>query len=175
MFDSVSTLGVISMILARSAELDEFATAGAITSGIYVGDRCSPISSSVALVCALMNTNIYANTHRMWAASAFPFALTCASYLALPLSGPARLTAPGAAGQMDRFFILNDWTLLPAARIVVLSLFCVDVKQAMFWSILAGGVVRLTAQGMEPGELFACLASGYAPAPGAEVLVGGGI
>ena len=174
-FGSVSTLGVIFMMLARSAGLDELATAGAIMSGIYVGDRCSPVSSSAALVCALTNTNIYANMRRMWTTSALPFALTCAGYLALSLSGPARLAAPDAAGQMDRFFILSGWTLLPAACIVVLSLFRVDVKQAMFWSILAGGAVCLTVQGMEPGELFACLAFGYTPAPGAEILAGGGI
>lgn len=174
-FGSVSTLGVIFMMLARSAGLDELATAGAIMSGIYVGDRCSPVSSSAALVCALTNTNIYANMRRIWTTSALPFALTCAGYLALSLSGPARLTAPDAAGQMDRFFILSGWTLLPAACIVVLSLFRVDVKQAMFWSILAGGAVCLTVQGMEPGELFACLAFGYTPAPGAEILAGGGI
>ena len=101
----------------------------------------------------------------MWTTSALPFALTCAGYLALSLSGPARLAAPDAAGQMDRFFILSGWTLLPAACIVVLSLFRVDVKQAMFWSILAGGAVCLTVQGMEPGELFACLAFGYTPRP----------
>ena len=65
-FGSVSTLGVIFMMLARSAGLDELATAGAIMSGIYVGDRCSPVSSSAALVCALTNTNIYANMRRMW-------------------------------------------------------------------------------------------------------------
>ena len=111
----------------------------------------------------------------MWTTSALPFALTCAGYLALSLSGPARLAAPDAAGQLDRFFILSGWTLLPAACIVVLSLFRVDVKQAMLWSILAGGAVCLTVQGMEPGELFACLAFGYTPAPGAEILAGGGI
>ena len=76
---------------------------------------------------------------------------------------------------MDRFFILSGWTLLPAACIVVLSLFRADVKQAMLWSILSGGAVCLTVQGMEPGELFACLAFGYTPAPGAEILAGGGI
>lgn len=163
------------MMLARSAGLDELATAGAIMSGIYVGDRCSPVSSSAALVCALTNTNIYANMRRMWTTSALPFALTCAGYLALSLSGLARLAAPDAAGQLDRFFILSGWTLLPAACIVVLSLFRVDVKQAMLWSILSGGAVCLTVQGMEPGELFACLAFGYTPAPGAEILAGGGI
>ena len=51
------------------AGLDELATAGAIMSGIYVGDRCSPVSSSAALVCALTNTNIYANMRRMWTTS----------------------------------------------------------------------------------------------------------
>lgn len=174
-FGTVSTLGVILMMLARSAGLDELVTAGAILSGTYVGDRCSPMSSSAALVCVLTNTNIYDNIRRMWATSALPFALTCAGYLALSLSGTARPAPPEAAGQLDRFFILNGWTLVPAACIVVLSLFRVDVKRTMLWSILTGGAVCLFVQGMTPPELASCLAFGYSPAPGAELLAGGGV
>ena len=58
-FGTASTLGVVFMLLARTAGLDPLLTAGAVMSGIYVGDRSSPMSSSAALVCALTGTSIY--------------------------------------------------------------------------------------------------------------------
>lgn len=170
---TVSTLGVIFMLLARTAGLNEAVTAGAVMSGIYVGDRCSPMSSSAALVCALTATNIYDNVRAMWRTSAVPFALTCAGYLAFS-SGTARL-APEASGRLETFFTLTPWTLLPAACIVVLSLCRIEVKRTMFWSILTGCGVCLFVQHMPASALLRCLVFGYAPAPGMEILAGGGI
>lgn len=64
-FGTASTLGVVFMLLARTAGLDPLMTAGAVMSGIYVGDRSSPMSSSAALVCALTGTSIYDNVRLM--------------------------------------------------------------------------------------------------------------
>lgn len=173
-FGTVSTLGVIFMVLARTAGLNEGLTAGAIMSGIYVGDRCSPMSSSAALVCAITNTNIYDNIRRMWRTGAAPFLLTGLGYKLLSPGGAACVDA-GAAGQLDAWFHLNGWALLPAAAIVALSLFRVEVKRAMTCSILAGCGVCLFLQGMSLSELLSCLLWGYRPPEGAEMLAGGGI
>ena len=51
-FGVVGTVGVILMALARSGGVDAAVTAGTIIAGAYFGDRCSPASSSAALVAA---------------------------------------------------------------------------------------------------------------------------
>ena len=71
------------MLVAHTAGFNEILVGGAILSGVYVGDRCSPMSSSAALVCALTHTDIYGNFKRMLRNGAAPFLLTCAGY-ALP-------------------------------------------------------------------------------------------
>ena len=174
-FGTVSTLGVIFMLLARTAGLHEGLTAGAIMSGIYVGDRCSPMSSSAALVCALTNTNIYDNIRRMWRTGVTPFLLAGLGYKVLSPSGAAACVDSGVAGQLDAWFRLSGWALLPAAAIVALSLFRVEVKRAMTCSILAGCGVCLFLQDMPPSDLLSCLLWGYRPPEGAEMLAGGGI
>ena len=48
-----STVGIILMGIARSGGLNELIAAGAILSGVYFGDRCSPVVSSANLVAAI--------------------------------------------------------------------------------------------------------------------------
>ena len=45
-FGVTGTVGIILMALARSGGVDTAITAGAVLSGAYFGDRCSPASSS---------------------------------------------------------------------------------------------------------------------------------
>lgn len=174
-FGSVSTLGVILMLLARTAGIPEAITAGAILSGIYVGDRCSPMSTSAALVCALTSTNIYDNIRRMWRTGALPFLLTSLGYLALSRGGSAASVDLRVAGQLETWFRLSPWALLPAAVILGLSLLRVEVKRAMCWSIFSACCVCLFLQKMSLGGLLSCLVFGYQPPMGGEMLGGGGI
>ena len=52
-FGVIGTAGIVLMALARSGGVSEAVAAGAILSGAYFGDRCSPASSSAALVAAV--------------------------------------------------------------------------------------------------------------------------
>ncbi|HZK87955.1 MAG TPA: Na+/H+ antiporter NhaC family protein, partial [Anaerovoracaceae bacterium] len=58
-FGIAGTAGVMLMVLARSGGVSQIVTAGAIMSGAYFGDRCSPASSSASLVAAVSFTNLY--------------------------------------------------------------------------------------------------------------------
>ena len=49
-FGTANTMGVVMMTLARAGGVSLPMTAGAILCGIYVGDRCSPMSSSLHLL-----------------------------------------------------------------------------------------------------------------------------
>ena len=93
-FGTVSTLGVICMLMARAAGIDEVLAGGAILSGVYVGDRCSPMSSSAALVCAITGTELYANLRAMFRSGLIPLLLTSAGYALLSLLAPAHNVDP---------------------------------------------------------------------------------
>ena len=172
-FGTASTLGVVFMLLARTAGLDPLMTAGAVMSGIYVGDRSSPMSSSAALVCALTGTSIYDNVRLMWRTSLLPFFLVCLAYVLLP-SARAE-TLPHVDGLFADGLVLDARALLPAVFMLVPLLLRWDVKKIMACSILAGCVVSLTVQQMSPAALLRCLAYGYEPPAGMEMLAGGGL
>ena len=172
-FGTVSTLGVVFMLLARTAGLDPLMTAGAVMSGIYVGDRSSPVSSSAALVCALTGTSIYDNVRLMWRTSLLPFLLVCLAYVLFPSARAESL--PYMDGLFADGLAPDARALLPAVFMLVPLLLRWDVKKIMSCSIIAGCVVSLTVRQMAPAALLRCLVYGYEPPAGMEMLAGGGL
>ena len=79
-FGTFSTMGVICMLIGRTAGISTFLLGGAILSGSYFGDRCSPMSSSAQLVCSLTQTDIYGNIKRMMRSCLVPFILSAVLY-----------------------------------------------------------------------------------------------
>lgn len=81
-FGVVGTVGVILMALARSGGVGTAVTAGTIIAGAYFGDRCSPASSSAALVAAATGTALERNLRRMHRTGWLPYAVSLAVYAA---------------------------------------------------------------------------------------------
>ena len=51
-FGTAATMGVICMTMAKAMGCNEILAGGAILSGVFFGDRCSPVSTSALLVGA---------------------------------------------------------------------------------------------------------------------------
>lgn len=85
-FGVVGTVGVILMALARSGGVGTAVTAGTIIAGAYFGDRCSPASSSAALVAAATGTALERNLRRMHRTGWLPYVVSLAVYAALSVT-----------------------------------------------------------------------------------------
>ena len=91
-FGTAATMGVICMTMAKAMGCNEILTGGAILSGVFFGDRCSPVSTSALLVSELTHTNIFDNIRLMVRTAIVPLILTCAFYgvcVAIPDGGRA--------------------------------------------------------------------------------------
>ncbi|MBQ7454256.1 MAG: hypothetical protein IJS69_04315, partial [Selenomonadaceae bacterium] len=69
---SAATMGVICAALAESFGVPVWLTGGAVLSGCYLGDRCSPMSTSALLVATLTRTDIFRNLGNMIRTSIIP-------------------------------------------------------------------------------------------------------
>lgn len=177
-FGTVATMGVICMTMAASMNLNPVIVGGAILSGIYFGDRCSPVSSSALLVAELTKTDIFENIRRMFKSAMVPFVATCVVYTVLGLfMGQDAAVATDIQGLFAQGFRLGWIPLLPAVLILVLAVLKVDVKISMFLSILASFVISLLVQQVEVKQVAQSLIWGYHstnPAI-AAMLNGGGV
>mgnify|MGYP002251090779 FL=1 len=60
-FGTVATMGVICMSVSQLLAVSPVLTGGAVMSGAFFGDRCSPLSTSALLVATVTRTNIFHN------------------------------------------------------------------------------------------------------------------
>ncbi len=177
-FGAVGTLGVALMVMARSGGGSVSVVAGAIIAGAFVGDRCSPMSSSAHLVASVTHTPLYNNLRNMAVSSLWPLALSLVFYTSLALFYPVRLVDSPITAELPKAFDLSPTVLLPAAAILLLALLRVTVKLAMLVSIGLGIAIAHHLQHYSLLQIFQFALFGYhldSATPLQTVLLGGGL
>ncbi len=177
-FGAVGTVGISLMVMARAGGGNVYAVAGAILSGVYFGDRSSPMSSSANLVASITDTKLYENIKNMTKTSIIPIILTCIIYTSLSLINPVNYTNSNIIGELTIYFNINIIILLPAFIIVVLSLFKVEVKISMFISMAVAATIAFIFQGQAVMEIFKTAFWGFKLPPDNplfSIIKGGGI
>lgn len=171
------TAGVVLITLARSGGVDLASAAGAILSGAYFGDRCSPMSSCATLVAACTGTRLYDNVREMLRTGLVPMVLTAAVFGAASLRHPIASVDDGVLSALAEGFSLHWSVLLPAALMLVLPLARVPVKWAMAASAAAALVLTVFLQGLPWAEALRTALLGYQPSRTelGEILSGGGM
>lgn len=176
-FGTFSTIGVICMLVGQTAGVSPLLLGGAILSGGFFGDRCSPMSSSAQLVCSITKTDIYSNVRHMMRSALVPFVLSCILYTFLAGGTGARPDTSSVALFREHFAF--HWIVcLPAILILVLALLRVNVLWAMSASVLSAVFIALVLQGTSLPELLSALYQGYQAPEGTRlgaILNGGGI
>ncbi len=176
-FGVVGTMGVIFMAIARSGGANELVTAGAVMSGIYFGDCCSPAASSMALTAAMCKTDAYSHSRRLLRANLLPAGICVVLYGVLSVFFPLGSVDTAMMAAIKEQFCVSWWVAIPAGVMLLLPIFKVKTKLAMALSIIAAGFVAVLSQGMAPLGFLKCLAAGYqTELPGlGSILKGGGL
>jgi len=150
---------------------------GAILSGIYFGDRCSPMSTSALLVSELTKTDIYRNIRNMIRTSIVPFAITCTLYLFMGMAEKNTEVSSTIWNLFAENFYLYWVVVLPAVLIIVLSALKINVKITMTTSILAGSMICLFVQNTDILSLLKLMVMGFHSSDQqlASMMDGGGV
>lgn len=177
-FGTASTVGVICMIIARINDIQPVITAGAVISGIFFGDRCSPMSSSASLVATLTETNLYTNIKNMFMTSLLPFAATCLLYQLLNGNVSQENQAAAIIDEFPKLFSLDWYVIMPAAAILILCCFRLDVKLVMVISVVLSFILCIFVQKIPASQTISYMIQGYSSvseSPLAPLLKGGGL
>ena len=161
-FGTSATMGAICMTIALALDLNPIIVGGAILSGAYFGDRCSPVSTSALLVSELTKTNLYGNIKNMLKSACIPFLVSCAIYTVLGLILPV-----GSSEFLDiralfsGEFKISIVTLIPAVLILILAVARVNVKISMLTSIAASLLICIFYQKLPLHEIMKIALFGF--------------
>jgi len=168
-----STLGLVLVLMGRSAGVNDLLTGGAVLSGALVGDRCSPMSTCAHLLCTVTGCDYYVYFHRALRSGAVPFLLAAAVYILIPVSGDLGEAAAMGAGIAQGFHM--HWTLLlPGLVILLLCLARANIYLTMGASFAVAFLLGLFLQQSDPLSLLKTALLGFVPAAGQSELLGGG-
>lgn len=175
---TVSTIGVVLIIMAKGGNININMSAGAILSGIYFGDRTSPMSSCANLLSNQTDTELYTMLKGLRGTTIVPFIITSLVYLVLSFSNPLTIIGNDISSDLQNNYTINFIVLLPAIIMLVLSTLQYNVKKSMLLSVIAGSIVALALQGATIPELVKTLIFGYKLSPDnplVTLLKGGGL
>lgn len=145
-FGTAATMGVICASIASTMQINPVLTGGAVLSGVFFGDRCSPVSTSALLVAELTGTNIFNNIKNMVHSAVIPFIACCIIYAGLGFIAGAQGEILDLYAIFGRGFNLSWVALIPAIAIFIMAALRIDVKIAMLTSIITAIPVCLFVQ-----------------------------
>ncbi|WP_339052954.1 Na+/H+ antiporter NhaC family protein [Fusobacterium animalis] len=143
---TAATMGVICASIGKTMGVNPYYVGGAVLSGIYFGDRCSPMSTSALLIAELTKTNLYTNIKLMVKTSVIPFVVTCLFYLLLGFKSTVSNISINVTEIFKQNYNLNIIVIIPAILIVILSILKINVKKTMLVSIVISFIIAIFIQ-----------------------------
>ena len=143
---TAATMGVICVSIGKTMGVNPYYVGGAVLSGIYFGDRCSPMSTSALLIAELTKTNLYTNIKLMIKTSVIPFVVTCLFYLLLGFKSTISNISVNVTEIFKQNYNLNIIVIIPAILIVILSILKINVKKTMLVSIVISFIIAIFIQ-----------------------------
>ena len=143
---TAATMGVICASIGKTMGVNPYYVGGAVLSGIYFGDRCSPMSTSALLIAELTKTNLYTNIKLMIKTSIIPFIVTCLFYLLLGFKSTISNISVNVTEIFKQNYNLNIIVIIPAILIVILSILKINVKKTMLVSIVISFIIAIFIQ-----------------------------
>ena len=175
-FGTVSSIGIPLVIIAQASNLNLNIVGGAIMSGAYFGDRCSPLSSSLLLLCNLTKVELFNYVKKVFIFVIIPTIISILFYLFFSLKNPLTFVDNSLSLALFDNFHINVFLLIPAIIIVILSLKKVPITKSITFSIVAAILISLIVQKTNFYGLFKYMIFGYETSSSlSSIIKGGGI
>ena len=137
----VGTIGIGFMGIALNMGLNPAITAGAIISGAYFGDKCSPLSDSTNLAAAVAGVDLYTHIRETLLPSLVALVISLVFFLML--GRPGDFDATEKIALIQGSFNISLVLFLPLLIVVVLAAFKLPPFTVIFIGALSGGVLAV--------------------------------
>ncbi len=175
-FGTISSIGIPLIIIAQASNLNLNLVGGAIMSGAYLGDRCSPLSSSLLLLCNLTNVDLFKYIRKIFIFGIIPTMVSIIFYLLFSFKNPLTFIDNSLSLTLYNDFHISFILLIPAIIIIILSLKKVSISKSITISIIASIIICFIIQKITMIDLCNYIIFGYkASSSLSNIIKGGGI
>lgn len=176
---TLGSLGIIMIGVALAANVPVTLVAGALVSGAFVGDRCSPLSSAFHLAANSVDVEPKQLFRNMLPTTCLMILFCLIFYFLLGFTiDPTNEVGDGVVKELlQEGFQITLLALLPIIILFGSILLNIKTIPALSSGVLTGVVIALFIQGESFVNVFLSLAFGYNQAPVGleEILKGGGL
>ncbi len=174
---SAGTIGVALMGMAHAMNAPIAATAGAVISGAYFGDKMSPLSDTTNISAIGANADLYDHIRHMLftAVPSFILAVIAYSFAGTLFQGDASVLPKSAVqllGEIETAYRLNWLALLPPLIVVVGIIRKYPAVLVMMTSCIVAMVLGMAVQGFSLPNAIAAAVNGFNAAmiPGSDTI-----
>lgn len=162
---SAGTIGVAMMGIAGGLGVSLPATAGAVVSGAYFGDKLSPLSDTTNLAPMAAGSELYEHIVHMLYTTVPATIASLIVYIIMGLNSTGAAVASETAEimkqQLSTMFDFNPIILLPMVVVIVGSIIKWPTLPTMAGAGFLGIVLGVTVQGFSLKDGFAALINGF--------------
>ena len=145
-------------------------------SGAYFGDRCSPLSSSLLLLCNLTEVNLFNYVKKVFIYGIIPTIISIIFYIYFSLKNPLTFVDNSLSLDLYKHFHISIILLIPAIIIIILSLKKVHISKSIIISVIFSILICFVIQKTNILDLLKYMVFGYETSSSlSDIVKGGGI
>ncbi|MYL40617.1 Na+/H+ antiporter NhaC [Virgibacillus massiliensis] len=171
---AAGTIGIAIMGIGQGLGVDLPMVAGAVISGVYFGDKVSPLSETTNMAPGITGAELFEHIKHMMYTTipALVIALVIYTFLGLQFSETQSSIAQVQAlqDQLSGIFEISPWLLIPPAAVIVMMLFKMPAIPGLTIGSLLGVAFAILFQGMDPGNALSVMYYGFSQDVGIEVV-----
>ena len=161
---TAATLGVALMGIAQASGISLPITAGAIISGVYFGDKLSPLSDTTNLSSGMAGADLFVHVRYLLWTTLPAFIIAFIFFLVMSLASGHQVDSAGLerlTSELSETFRVGWYLLVPVAALIGLAICGMPPLPAIALSILIGVAFGLVLQSPGEGETLAARAVEY--------------
>lgn len=169
---TIGTVGVAAMALGQGIGMPVAATAGAIVSGSFFGDKISPLSDSTNLTPSVLGVDLYAHIKHMLYTTVPSFVIAIILYAIMgkffTTAGEIGREAMEFQDLIDKNFNLSPWLFVTPLAVLLMIFKKKPPIPSLALGVVLGSASQVLIQNQSLGEVFNTIYRGYSIATSSE-------
>ncbi|MDV2684092.1 Na+/H+ antiporter NhaC [Alkalihalophilus lindianensis] len=171
---AAGTIGIAIMGIGEGLGMNLAMVAGAVISGVYFGDKVSPLSETTNMAPGITGVELFEHIKHMMYTTipALIISLILFTIIGFQFSGvqTSMEEIQSLQHQLSEIFVVTPWLLSAPALVITMMAFRMPAIPALTMGTLIGVIFAIGFQGMNAGDAFSVIYYGFSMEVGVEVV-----